>query len=35
VAVSVTVEVRDRDALVSAIARLTAITGVREVRRTG
>jgi GTP pyrophosphokinase len=35
VTVSVTMEVRDRDALVSAITRLMSITGVRDIRRAG
>jgi GTP pyrophosphokinase len=35
VSVSVTVEVHDRDALISAMARLMTITGIREIRRAG
>jgi GTP pyrophosphokinase len=35
VTVSVTMEVHDRDALVSAITRLMTITGVRDIRRVG
>jgi GTP pyrophosphokinase len=35
VTVSVTMEVRDREALVSAITRLMSIAGVRDIRRAG
>ncbi|MDR2356676.1 MAG: bifunctional (p)ppGpp synthetase/guanosine-3',5'-bis(diphosphate) 3'-pyrophosphohydrolase [Oscillospiraceae bacterium] len=35
ITVSVMMEVRDRDALISAITRLMTITGIRDIRRAG